>query len=93
MSKIGKEEIVDALMRQGCERLQAKVIYVTIKNRLRQAVQDGDEINLFDLAKITVVDRPARVGRNPQTGEPVQVPAKKALKIKLRQAGKDALGR
>jgi len=92
MSKIGKVEIVAAIVSQGATKYKAGDIYKAIGDCLFQALARGDEINLFDLAKVKVVDRPARAGRNPKTGEPVQIPARKALKIKLRQAGKDALG-
>lgn len=92
MSKIGKAEIVDAVVSQGAAKCKAKDIYRAIGDCLFQALARGDDINLFGLATISVVERKARTGRNPQTGESVQIPAKKALKIKLRQAGKDALG-
>ena len=34
------------------------------------------------IGKIKVVDRPARTGRNPQTGEAMEIPARKALKLR-----------
>ncbi len=43
------------------------------------------------LGKLVVVDRKARIGRNPQTGEPLQIPAKKALKFRIAKAAKDAV--
>ena len=43
------------------------------------------------LGKLVVVNRKARVGRNPQTGEPIQIPAKKALKFRIAKAAKDAV--
>lgn len=33
------------------------------------------------IGKIKVVDRPARTGRNPRTGEALEIPARKALKL------------
>ena len=41
------------------------------------------------LGKLVVVDRKARVGRNPQTGEPIQIPAKRVLKFRIAKAAKD----
>ena len=43
------------------------------------------------LGKLVVVDRKARMGRNPATGEPIQIPAKKVLKFRLAKAAKDAI--
>ena len=41
------------------------------------------------IGKLVVVDRKARMGRNPWTGEPIMIPAKKALKFRLAKAAKD----
>ncbi|HEY4689425.1 MAG TPA: HU family DNA-binding protein [Anaerolineae bacterium] len=41
--------------------------------------------------KLVVVDRAARMGRNPKTGEPIQIPAKRALKFRLSKEAKDAV--
>ena len=43
------------------------------------------------LGKLVVVQRKARVGRNPATGETMKIPAKKALKFRLAKAAKDAI--
>ena len=43
------------------------------------------------LGKLVVVDRAARMGRNPKTGEPIQIPAKRALKFRLSKEAKDGV--
>jgi DNA-binding protein HU-beta len=43
------------------------------------------------LGKLVVVQRKARMGRNPQTGEPLKIPAKRALKFRIAKAAKDAV--
>lgn len=45
------------------------------------------------LGKLVVVDRAARTGRNPKTGEPLQIPAKRALKFRLAKEAKDAVAK
>jgi len=45
------------------------------------------------LGKLVVVDRAARMGRNPKTGEPLQIPAKRALKFRLAKEAKDAVAK
>lgn len=44
------------------------------------------------LGKLVVVDRKARDGRNPATGEKIRIPAKKVLKFRIAKAAKDAIG-
>ena len=43
------------------------------------------------LGKLVLVDRKARQGRNPQTGEVIQIPAKKVVKFRIAKACKDAI--
>ena len=41
--------------------------------------------------KLVVVDRAARMGRNPKTGETIQIPAKRAVKFRLSKEAKDGV--
>ena len=41
--------------------------------------------------KLVVVNRKARMGRNPATGETIKIPAKRALKFRVAKAAKDAV--
>ncbi|MCK6559570.1 HU family DNA-binding protein [bacterium] len=43
-----------------------------------------------DIGKLVVVKRKARMGRNPQTGEAIKIPAKTVLKFRIAKAAKDA---
>jgi DNA-binding protein HU-beta len=43
------------------------------------------------LGKLVLVDRKARIGRNPKTGEAIQIPAKKVVKFRIAKAAKDAI--
>ncbi|UCD56135.1 MAG: HU family DNA-binding protein [Candidatus Hydrogenedentota bacterium] len=43
------------------------------------------------IGKLVVVQRKARMGRNPATGEPIKIPAKRALKFRIAKAAKDAV--
>ena len=54
-----------------------------IKGAIINAMADGDEVAIPGLVKFVVVDVPARTVRNPQTGEVIQVPAKKKVKVKV----------
>jgi DNA-binding protein HU-beta len=43
------------------------------------------------LGKLVLVDRKARIGRNPATGEQIQIPAKRVVKFRIAKAAKDAI--
>ena len=44
---------------------------------IRDELKAGREVNLIGFGKFSVRDRAAREGRNPRTGEPIQLPASK----------------
>lgn len=49
----------------------------TIRNNL----QSGNDVVLFDFGTFKIVERQARTGRNPRNGEPIEIQAKKAVKF------------
>ena len=51
----------------------------------------GDGFSIPGLGKLVKVDRAARMGRNPATGETIQIPAKTVLKFRIAKAAKDAV--
>jgi DNA-binding protein HU-beta len=55
------------------------------------ALKRGDEVKLIGFGSFTVVDRKAREGRNPRTGQPVQIPASKAPKFSAGKGLKEAV--
>ena len=41
--------------------------------------------------KLVLANRKARIGRNPQTGEPIKIPAKRVVKFRLAKSLKDSV--
>ena len=58
------------------------------------AVKESKKNGAFVLpgiGKVVLQNRKARMGRNPQTGEPIKIPARKVVKIRAAKALKDAI--
>ncbi|MBT3734969.1 MAG: HU family DNA-binding protein, partial [Gammaproteobacteria bacterium] len=55
------------------------------------ALKEGDSVVLVGFGTFTVRDRAARTGRNPQTGEEIQIAAAKVPAFKAGKALKDAV--
>lgn len=53
---------------------------------------EGGDVTLPGLGKLYVKDRAARAGKNPKTGEAIQIAASKAPGFKAAKALKDAIG-
>ena len=51
----------------------------------------GEEVTIPDLGKLSVKVRAARAGRNPKTGEAVQIPERVAVAFSATKALKDAI--
>ena len=50
-----------------------------------------NSFTLPGVGKLVVVNRKARMGRNPQTGAAIKIPAKRVLKFRIAKAAKDAV--
>ena len=53
----------------------------------------GEPVRVSGLGSFNVAERAARLGRNPQTGENIKIPASKAVRFHAGKAVKDALNR
>jgi len=56
-----------------------------------QALRTGDKVNISGFGTFAVSDRKARTGRNPKTGEAIDIPASKSAKFKPGKSLKDEL--
>jgi DNA-binding protein HU-beta len=56
----------------------------------KEAKKEGQFV-LPGFGKLVKVDRKARMGRNPATGEEIKIPAKKVVKFRVAKAAKDAI--
>jgi DNA-binding protein HU-beta len=53
--------------------------------------QAKNSFTIPGLGKIVLVNRKARLGRNPATGEQIKIPAKRVVKFRVAKAAKDAI--
>ena len=58
---------------------------------ITDALKSGDAVSVPGFGSFSVGERAARTGRNPKTGEPIQIAASKAVKFKVGKALKDAV--
>jgi DNA-binding protein HU-beta len=86
----------DALTRAVASKLEvsikdAGVIVDSVFEVVLEGIIEHDEVSLGALGKLAKVERAARKGRNPQTGEEIDIPAKTAPKFKPGKALKDSV--
>jgi DNA-binding protein HU-beta len=70
-------------------RAQAAEFFAELAKVAAKEAKNG--FTIPDVGKLVMVKRKARMGRNPQTGESIQIPAKTVLKFRIAKACKDAV--
>ena len=74
--------------------LTRKQIEGILDETLNLASKEAKKSGVFLLpgfGKLVLANRKARMGRNPQTGEPIKIPAKRVVKFRLAKSIKDAV--
>jgi DNA-binding protein HU-beta len=83
------ETVRELAERSGVDRKQAAAVLEELAKLSYEQARDG--FTIPGLGKLVLVDRKARMGRNPATGEQIQIPAKRVLKFRIAKQAKDAV--
>ena len=75
------ELIAGVAHKAGIPRNQAEKVLDALGDVVTEAVQRGDKVSLTGLLSIERVMRAPRTGRNPQTGEPLSIPAGYSVRL------------
>jgi DNA-binding protein HU-beta len=75
----------------GLEKSTAKKAVEAVLAAIVDAAKKGEEVNLPGFGKFKVKDSPARQGRNPATGETIDIAASRKLGFRPAKQVKDAL--
>jgi DNA-binding protein HU-beta len=80
---VAKETGSDMSKKQAVAALDcmAQLAYKEAKNKF----------TIPGLGKLVLVNTKKRMGRNPQTGEPIEIPARRKVKFRVAKAAKDAI--
>ena len=95
--KMGKTELfahfVDHMEAFGIslKRADVRVFFDELQTLCARELQDSGEFTLPGIAKLVLQKREARMGRNPATGEAIEIPAKQVVKARIAKQIKDAV--
>ena len=87
-------EIVDEIHKNddtGATKSQIITIANALITRAGDSLKNGEDVRLNNLGTFSLTHRDARLGRNPSTGEQVQIAAKTAIKFKATKSLADAV--
>jgi DNA-binding protein HU-beta len=79
---MNKTELIDALA-QKCDltKVDAARAVDGLTDILAETLAKGESVAVLGFGNFTITERAARVGRNPKTGEPLQIAASKSPKF------------
>jgi DNA-binding protein HU-beta len=89
---VNRRDLVQAVSTQsGVERKDVDAVLKGLTDVVTTVVSKGEPVSISGFAKFVKVDRPARMGRNPQTQQPVRIKASKKARITPLKGFKDAV--
>ncbi|WP_153717652.1 HU family DNA-binding protein [Eikenella corrodens] len=87
---MNKQDLIKDIAERGeFTKAEAEAALKAVQGAIAAVLVNGDKITLPGFGTFKVVETAARTGRNPQTGEPVEIPAKRKIKFNPTQALKD----
>jgi integration host factor subunit beta len=97
-----KSELIERLAARQTHLMQKDVELAVklILDRISQALARQDRVEIRGFGSFALHNRPARIGRNPKTGEPVRIPAKhvphfkpgKEMRERVNEGARDGTG-
>ncbi len=80
---MNKSELIEKVA-QDCNMSKAAADQAlnSVLEAITGAVAEGDKVTLIGFGTFSITKRAAREGRNPQTGQAMQIPAKNVIKFK-----------
>ncbi|MBA2529661.1 MAG: HU family DNA-binding protein [Euzebyales bacterium] len=89
---MNKSQLADAAAsKSGLQKGDMGKALDAVLDSITDALRSGQKVSLTGFGTFEVRERAARTGRNPQTGEEMQVPASKAPAFKAGKSFKDAV--
>ena len=91
MAKLTKNNVVDSIVEQtGLSKKDANAAVDAFAATICEALSNGDSVGLIGFGTFDAKHRPARTGRNPQTGAPLEISEKTVPVFKAGKKLRDA---
>ncbi|MUK89692.1 DNA-binding protein [Ornithinibacillus sp. L9] len=89
---MNKTELVNAVAEKSeLSKKDATKVVDAVFESISESLKNGDKVQLIGFGNFEVRERSARTGRNPQTGEEIQIAASKVPAFKPGKALKEAV--
>ncbi|NNC94953.1 MAG: HU family DNA-binding protein [Chitinophagales bacterium] len=80
---MNKSDLVDKIAKDAkITKTEANKVLDSLMTTVKKSLKKGDRVTLVGFGTWSVSKRKSRMGRNPQTGKAIKIPAKKVVKFK-----------
>ncbi len=90
---MNKVDIVNEVAKATCTKVEAVNAVNAVLAAVKKALKKGEKVTLVGFGTFSVAKRSARAGRNPQTGKPIKIAAKKVPKFTAGKVLKEAVAK
>jgi DNA-binding protein HU-beta len=91
---MNKTELIEAVAKEAkITKVEAGKVVGALTASVTKALKKGDSVTLIGFGTFKVTKRAARNGRNPQTGKPIKIAARKAPGFTAGKALKEAVNK
>ncbi|MCF7916313.1 MAG: HU family DNA-binding protein [Candidatus Omnitrophica bacterium] len=88
---MNKGQLIEEVAKQTATKKEAQDLVEGIVETLKSSLAKGDDVSISGFGNFKVKQTKARTGRNPKTGETIQIPAKKKVSFKPAKDLKEAV--
>ena len=87
---MNKGQLIEKIMSDAkISKPQATAAVTSLTDNIKSSLQSGEKVVLAGLGTFSVKTRKARTGRNPRTGESLQISERKVVRFKVGKTLKD----
>lgn len=87
---MNKGQLIEKIMSDAkISKPQATAAVTSLANNVKSSLQSGEKVVLAGLGTFSVKTRKARTGRNPRTGESLQISERRVVRFKVGKTLKD----
>ena len=80
---MNKTELIDKVAKESAlSKAATEQVVNSVFSAIAEAMKSGDKVTLVGFGTFSTSERAAREGRNPKSGETINIPAKKVVKFK-----------
>jgi len=91
-NSVTKADLVSHIASEtGLKKVEAEKALTALTGAIQDALVSGQKVTLVGFGTFMVAEHSARMGRDPRTKQPIQIPASKKVKFKPGKAMKDAV--